>query len=372
MSDIVNSQKPAHLLKESQNEPQNGLDDFFLPDFCNVRMVFAVVVIAEMLAIVLTLAPLDHGNSRWADLSIISLFIQWVALLSSAVLCWLRPWLSRLSDTAAATASYFLLLTTTSLISEATYWAGHWLFPRPQPADWHVNFLISNLGIGSIVSGIVLRYFYIQHQNTRNLEAKSQARIQALQSRIRPHFLFNSLNTIASLTTTQPELAEEATMDLADLFRGTLANASYEVPLTDEWDLAKRYLRIEELRLGERLQVQWAVDNVPANALIPQLTIQPLLENAIYHGIEHLPEGGVITISGVIEGQKDNQRINITITNPIPAYTPPKERVSNKMAQENIRMRLSALYGNKGKLLSKKVDSIYELGLQFPYIIARK
>ena len=374
MSDTSHSQPTDQVppAQKPSDTPQNGVDDFFLPDFCNVRMVFAVVVIAEMLAIVLTLAPLDRGDNRWEDLSIISLFVQWVALLSSAVLCWLRPWLSRLSDTAAATASYFLLLTTTSLISETTYWAGHWLFAIQHPEQWHVDFLISNLGIGAIVSAIVLRYFYIQHQYTRNLEAKSQARIQALQSRIRPHFLFNSLNTIASLTTTQPELAEEATLDLADLFRGTLANASYEVPLTDEWDLAKRYLRIEELRLGDRLQVQWCVDQVPGNALIPQLTIQPLLENAIYHGIEHIPEGGTITINGSLDGQKGGQRITITITNPLPTYTPPKERVSNKMAQENIRMRLAALYGNKGKLLAKKVDSIYELTLQFPYINTRQ
>jgi two-component system sensor histidine kinase AlgZ len=238
--------------------------------------------------------------------------------------------------------------------------------------------LVSNLGICSIVSAIVLRYFYIQHQYSRNLEAKSQARIQALQSRIRPHFLFNSLNTIASLTTTQPELAEEATIDLADLFRGTLANASYEVQLKEEWNLARRYLHIEKLRLGSRLQVEWAVDTVPMDALIPQLTIQPLVENAIYHGIEHIPEGGTITVAGTISGanvgsgKKDKQLITITVTNPVPAYTPPKERVSNKMAQENIRMRLAAYYGNKGKLLARKVDAMYELTLQFPYISARQ
>lgn len=372
MNDPNNSEpaeNPAH------DNAQEGNDDFFLPDFCNVRMVFAVVVIAEMLAIVLTLAPLERAANRWEDLSIISLFIQWVALLSSAVLCLARSWLRTLSDAAAATASYLLLLSTTSLISEATYWAGHWLFLGPNLSQgWHTEFLVSNLGICSIVSAIVLRYFYIQHQYTRNLEAKSQARIQALQSRIRPHFLFNSLNTIASLTTTQPELAEEATIDLADLFRGTLANASYEVQLKEEWNLARRYLHIEKLRLGSRLQVEWAVDTVPMDALIPQLTIQPVVENAIYHGIEHIPEGGTITIAGTIEGsgKKENQRITITITNPVPGYTPPKERASNKMAQENIRMRLAAYYGNKGKLLAKKVDGMYELILQFPYITARK
>lgn len=364
MSDNPNSQ----ATNNSNAEEQNRKDDFFLPDFCNVRMVFAVVVIAEMLAIVLTLAPMERVSSRWEDLSIISLFIQWVALISAAVLCFSRPWLAKLGDTIAATASYLLMLVTTTVISEVTYWTAQWLLLANNPRDWYTDFLISNVGICAIVSAIVLRYFYIQNQYTRNLEAKSQARIQALQSRIRPHFLFNSLNTIASLASTQPDLAEEATIDLADLFRGTLANVSYEVPLKEEWNLARRYLRIEKLRLGQRLQVEWAVDTIPMNALLPQLTIQPLVENAIYHGIEHIPEGGTIMIAGTME----KNLISITITNPVPSYTPPKERASNKMAQENIRLRLAALYGNRGKLLSNMVDSIYEITLQFPYIEARK
>ena len=183
MNGPTNSQLPDAADSDTPKGSPDSANDFFLPDFCNVRMVFAVVVIAEMLAIVLTLTPLDRAANRWEDLSIISLFIQWVALLSAAVLCQARAWLRKLGDTAAATASYFLLLTTTSLISEATYWVGHWLFPYPSlPRGWHTDFLISNLGICAIVSAIVLRYFYIQHQYTRNLEAKSQARIQALRT----------------------------------------------------------------------------------------------------------------------------------------------------------------------------------------------
>lgn len=353
----------------NSHDTDRQAEDFFLPDFCNVQMVFAVVVIAELLAIVLTLAPLDRAGNRWEDLSIISLFIQWVALISTAVLCVTRPWLSKLSDTAAATSTYFLLLTTTTLVSEVTYWTTHRLLTdTTRSMGLHMDFLISTLGICAIVSAIVLRYFYIQHQYSRNLEAKSQARIQALQSRIRPHFLFNSLNTIASLASTQPELAEEATLDLADLFRGTMANASYEVQLKDEWNLARRYLRIEKLRLGSRLQLEWAVDTIPKNAVIPQLTIQPLVENAIYHGIEHLPEGGTITIRGFME----DDIIHLTISNPVPDYTPPKERASNKMAQENIKLRIAAFYGKKGKLSVGKVDSNYELTLHFPYIQAKQ
>jgi two-component system sensor histidine kinase AlgZ len=255
------------------------------------------------------------------------------------------------------------------MVSEVTFWTVRWMTVDPTVrVDWYSDFLWRNLGISAIVSAVALRYFYVQHQWARNLEAKSQARIQALQSRIRPHFLFNSLNTIASLTRSHPELAEAATEDLADLFRGTLADSSYEVRLSDEWELAKRYLHIEKLRMGDRLDVTWCIDDLPGDALIPQLTIQPLLENAIYHGIEHIRGGGTIDIKGKLE--KDI--ITITITNPMPEHTRPVERASNKMAQENIRQRLSAVYGSQGRLQINETRTQYELTIRFPYVLERQ
>jgi len=359
---------PQNNQESTENGDSTSADDFFLPDFCNVRMVFAVILIAELLAIVLTLAPLDTASNRWEDLGVISLFIQWVALISAGVLCIVRPLLRRLSVNIAATASYIVLIITTTMVSEITFWTLHWMTVDPNVSTgWYSDFLLRNLGISAIVSAIALRYFYVQYQWAQNLEAKSQARIQALQSRIRPHFLFNSLNTIASLTRSNPELAEEATEDLADLFRGTLADSSYEVRLEEEWELAKRYLHIEELRMGNRLKVQWNVDILPKNALIPQLTIQPLLENAIYHGIEHIRDGGTILINGRLE--KDI--ITICITNPMPEYTRPLERNSNKMAQENIKQRLLALYGHQGRLQVSQSGTQYELTIRFPYVQER-
>jgi two-component system sensor histidine kinase AlgZ len=240
----------------------------------------------------------------------------------------------------------------------------------------HVDFLISNLGISAIVSAILLRFFYVQFQRDRSLQARSEARIQALHARIRPHFLFNSLNTIASLTRSQPDVAEEATEDLADLFRSSLANANYEVRLKEEWELARRYLHIEELRLGPRLQVNWAIDTLPEDALIPQLTIQPLLENAIYHGLEHLPQGGMIMIEGAIEagkeqnaqGSKNESCITIYITNPMPEFSRENQRVGNKMAQENVRLRLAALYEDKGTLTVERKGNEYCTRIRFPYL----
>lgn len=343
-------------------------DDFFLPDFCNVRMVFAVILIAELLAILLALAPLDSAANRWEDLGIISLFIQWVALISAGVLCIVRPFLRKLKLNMAATASYIVLIVTTTLVSEVTFWTIRWMFVDPSAGlGWYSDFLLRNLAISAIVSAVALRYFYVQHQWAQNMEAKSQARIQALQSRIRPHFLFNSLNTIASLTSTQPELAEAATEDLADLFRGTLADTSYEVRLKDEWELAKRYLHIEKLRMGDRLNVEWHVDDLPDDALIPQLTIQPLLENAIYHGIEHIRDGGTINISGNLI----NNLITIIIVNPVPKETRQSSREGNQMAQENIKQRLSAVYGHQGRLNVSQSGVQYVLTISFPYIQER-
>ncbi len=342
-------------------------EDFFLPDFCQVGMVFAVVIIAELLAIVLTLAPMERSTSRWEDLAVISLFIQWVALISAAVLCIARPWLKHLKDRTAAAASYILLLSTTSLVSEVTYVTIRYISSDRVSLDWHLDFWISNLSISAIVSAIVLRYFYIQHQWGRNLKAHAETRIQALQSRIRPHFLFNSLNTIASLTRTQPELAEEATIDLADLFRGTLSESNREHRLEDEWELCRRYLHIEELRMGERLNIDWHIDALPKDALIPQLTLQPLLENAIYHGIEHLPDGGTIRI----QGDMLKNIISITITNPVNAHSRNQQHMGNKMAQENVALRLNALHGPRGKLTIDEQNNEYRLNIRIPYIKER-
>jgi len=365
----MNHLPPDSAKDSSPNKTTPIVDDFFLPDFCNVQMVLAVILIAELLSIILMLAPMDTKGTRWEELGVISLFVQWVALISTGVLCVTRPWLKKLNDTFAATTSYLILISTTTIVSEITYWTVRWLtVAETARIDWYSDFLLRNLGISAIVSAVALRYFYVQHQWAQNLEAKSQARIQALQSRIRPHFLFNSLNTIASLTRTQPAVAEEATQDLADLFRGTLAETSYEVRLIDEWELARRYLHIEELRMGDRLTVQWHVDDLPNDALIPQLTLQPLLENAIYHGLEHMLDGGTIHISGQLE----NELITINIVNPVPEYTKASHRKGKQMAQENIKQRLSAVYGNKGKLIAQQTGNRYQLTIQFPYTQVRK
>src|SRR5258708_8954722 len=153
----------------------------------------------------------------------------------------------------------------------------------PQTA---ANFTLRNVWIGLVVPGLALRYFYVAHEWRCSVELRASARVHALQACIRPHFLFNSMNTIAALTRSNPARAEAAVQDLADLFRAALSDKRDTITLAEELEVARTYQRIEQLRLGPRLQVEWKTDPLPANALVPSLMIQPLLENAIYHAID--------------------------------------------------------------------------------------
>ena len=338
-------------------------DDLFLPDFCGIRMVFVVVIIAELAAFVLALAPLDIPlNDRWSNLGLISLYVQWCALTSSGLLCVLRPYMCRFTDVQVGIISYLLILAVIAGVSEAAYWFIHHQ-ALADNSGWHLRFLFRNLVIGAIITGPILRYFYVQNQWRRNVKTESEARLQALQSRIRPHFLFNSMNTIASLTRSQPAQAEAAVENLADLFRISLSDARQRLTLAEELQLCRRYLEIEHLRLGERLLVEWHTDNLPEDALLPALLLQPLLENAVYHGVEPLTEGGTVIISGE---QTDNL-LSITVQNPVAASADMNHQKGNQLAQENIRERLHAVYGHQGKLQTESSNGSYKVIIQFPY-----
>ena len=361
----------------------SGRDTLFLPDFCEVRIVFVVIVIGELLAFILVLST-PSGGDGWNDLAKISMFIQWVALSAMATLCVCRRWLRLLHNIAAGVISYAIVLAVTVILSEAVYWlvrnglldvnlpltagelgASYWFAQRQleQAADsWHFEFVLRNLGVSAIVSALALRYFYVQFQWRMNLESEAQSRIQALQSRIRPHFLFNSMNTIASFTRTKPALAEQVVEDLADLFRVSLGDARVPVTLAREFEVCREYLRIEQLRLGERLSMQWSVDSMPEDALVPALILQPLLENAVYHGIEPAADGGEVRIIGESYGDQ----LVITISNTFEPNANSR-RESNKMAQDNVVQRLQAFFGDSGRLRLSELDDSYNVCVAFPY-----
>ena len=335
----------------------------FLPDFCANQSVFLLVLIAELLAFILAFAATDTFSAFWTELALSSLFIQWVALGTAAVLCCCRPLIARLNAKAATLLAYGLAQLVTLLSS----FIGIWILEttgNPMTENVflaHAYTIFRNIAISSIVSLVALRYFYIQNQWKQKLEAEARARWQALQARIRPHFLFNSMNTIANLTRSNPEQAEEAILDLADIFRFTLEQKD-RISLREELEITRRYLHIEALRLGERLRVEWRLgDELPLDMPIPMLILQPLVENAIYHGIQPLTHGGCVTI-GI---SSDAEALRCTIVNPL-ALDVPDHRHSNQIAQDNIRQRLTLAYGRNGMMTINETDDTYEVQVTIP------
>jgi len=341
----------------------------YLPDFCEPRAVLAVVLVSVLLAIVLALAQHSPRDNFLVALARTSGYLLWTGLLCALVLCKSRPWLARHSLRAASIVALSLVVGTVALVSEATYrlgraWEGELgvpsgIFPRE-----HWKFLLPNVVISAIVGALALRYFHIAHEWRRSIELEVRARIRALQARIQPHFLFNSMNAIAALTRTDPARAEEAIEDLSDLFRFNLADAHGQITLRQELEVARAYQRIEQLRLGDRLQVNWLIGDMPADALVPSLVMQPLLENAIGHGIESLPGGGTVTVHGRLAGKT----VEIGVSNPMP---PDRRRASSghRISLDNIRQRLELAYAGRSSVTVDDSGGHYRVTLKFPLVL---
>ncbi len=352
-------------MRKKQKNPtaKSAQEAGFLPDFCTLRSLLITIVSAELLTMMLTLSANVASSHILHELSLRSLFIQWIALTSAALLCLFRPWLNRQGHIKAAILAWLIIQCVTLAVSETAFQ----LFSDGAPAmgvtSSHSDFLFRSLGISIIVTALGLHYLHIQFLWRQQAVAESQARLQALQSRIRPHFLFNSMNTIASLTRTRPEVAEEAILDLADLFRASLSSAATQSTLGDELELARGYLRIEKQRLGDRIQIEWDLDELPENAVIPQLILQPLLENAVYHGIEPSPAGGKIQITG----RYRRGRVNLGIRNSQPSEKSTPHSSGNHMALENIRQRLEGLFSGEAHLTMSEIEGDYQVRLVFPH-----
>ena len=340
-------------------------DDFFLPDLCAPRMVLVVVLVSQLLAIAFALAR-PSAAPFLTELARISLFVQWVGLTGAAALCYSRRWLSRLSVPLAAFMAFVLLLGPTALFSEAAFLIGRNLsergFSAPLFPTDHWAFLLRNGGICAIVSAMLLRYLFVAHQWRLHVREEARSRIHALQARIRPHFLFNSLNTIASLIPEDPGSAERAIEDLADLFRGSMRRADDLISLKQELELAEKYLHMERRRIGERLRVDWQVSELPPDARILPLTLQPLLENAVVHGIQPLVDGGEVRVYG----RSEKDKVVITICNP---YGPGGEvSAGHGMALINIRERLKLAFGTTASLVTHQDAEQFFAVLSLPYV----
>ena len=341
-------------------------EGYFLPNFCGGRAIGGIILIAELLAIVITLVTRRISDNLFQDLLLVSLFVQWVALSGAATLCAARHFLNRLPNARALGFAFLLLLSVVLVVSEAAVWV-LWLTgavssPRP---EWYAYFHIQNFTVAAIINALALRYFLARHQLRQRTLSEAQARVEVLRSRMRPHFLFNTMNIIASLIRSAPDKAETAVVDMADLLRTMLGDSENLVPVSNEIAIAKKYLDIEALRLDNRLRVDWNVGKFQRKAVMPVLILQPLIENAIQHGIEAIPAGGTINV----RLWEDGDTIHITVTNPLPRVRAKAAAVApahSERALDNLRLRLASHYSDAARVEITQEPERFSVTVEIP------
>jgi two-component system sensor histidine kinase AlgZ len=319
-----------------------------LPNFCNLGIMLRLLIVVNLLCIAAAVVR-SNGRDGWEQYLMISAIAQPVIILSLLAFCALRRQLNKLTYWRGVAAIFAL---------EAMIGAGFWflldsMLPFSQPiALWQYVFFFA------FATGVVLLYFDLR---ARSLSpAFTEARLQALQARIRPHFLFNTINAVLSLIRAEPRRAERMLEDLSDLFRVLMADNRNLVPLADEIALCRKYLEIEHIRLGERLIATWHTDDMPTGAMVPPLILQPLVENAVYHGIE--PHEGIGEV--VIDIERTGKQFLIRLTNP---YASGSTHVSgNRMAITNIRERLQLHFDAEASLKADVIEDKYVVTIVMP------
>jgi two-component system sensor histidine kinase AlgZ len=285
----------------------------------------------------------------WRHLLGVSSFVQPAVMLSLIILVMLNGVLKRAPYVAGVACVMALEL----VVVTAVHTLGRPLLGAELGAlerSWLLTIL---------VTAALLVYFDLRGRALS--PALAEARLQALQARIRPHFLFNSINAVLSLIRQEPQRAERALEDMADLFRVLMADNRQLAPLQREVELCREYLNLEQLRLGERLQVEWHVDKMPQDAMVPPLILQPLLENAVYHGIEPRLDPGVVSISIYLA----RGEVHVVLRNP---YEPAgNHHGGNKMALANIRERLALHFDAEASLAARVGEDAYQVHIVMPY-----
>lgn len=314
----------------------------------------------ESLALAMALAPgLDGNRAIWFGLH--SLFVQWVIAMTLMIIHLLRRPFSKLSDSSHARACLCILLIATA-VTVCLFW---WVFPaelrlssnslgQRLAASCTIALLFGLLGMGMLQNHLRLQRLAIQ---------SVQARLQALQARIKPHFLFNTLNSAVALVRSQPSRAENVLLDLADLFRTALSETD-AISLNHEIELCQRYVAIEQERFGDRLVVEWDLPCRLPNASVPPLCLQPLLENAIHHGVEPSTDQVTVKVSII---NTENEALSISVTNPLPHDQPirPTRHAGHQLGLEAVHIRLSARDPD-ARLTTFKQDGQFTARLHIP------
>ncbi len=310
-----------------------------LPDFRNFGVMLRILLGVNLLAFAAALVQgtgIGDSVQRYVDMAawvqpLLLLNILLLALLANG-LRRLRPWIGWVVVIFLAAASSAQLF-------------GFWSMIAIDGGGWQR--LSRAALLGGLVAATMLSYFALRARSFS--PALAEARLQALTARIRPHFLFNSLNAVLSLIRAEPERAETALEDLADLYRALMRDHRDLLPLADEIALCRQYLDLEKLRLGERLNIEWEMADVPVDLNVPPLMLQPLLENAVYHGIEPSGENGTVRIGMARKGNE----LHIDLANPCGRGDSSKG--GNHMALANIRERLALYYDLEARLETNEV-----------------
>jgi len=318
-----------------------------LPDFCSAETLLRVLVLAVLLAVVVLLLRGGHGDPVLA-LAPLILFIVWVALSSLAVLCLFQ----RALRTWPLPVQVILPALVPVLNTAAVHMGAESLGLADAAQRW------TAIAVAAVLSLIAIHYFYLVAAWKRESQAVAEAREQAMRARVRPHFLFNSMNTIAGLCRSDPVKAEQITLDLADLFRATFA-AGPAHSLARELELVRAYLDIEQTRFGERLRVEWDVPETPAFSMqIPTLLLQPLVENAIQHGIAPSLRGGAVQIRVSL----DKHTVGIEIANTLGERT----GAGTRTAGAEVHARLRQFFGPGATCTAERDKDRYKVTLRLP------
>jgi len=340
----------------------------WLPVFCEAPTVFAAMLLAQVVVLVGTFSPGSAGSDWWNALSTGTVLAQWIALSTVAVLCLLRPKLLSLSPGTALTLIGGIVALTAFALGWLAFRVDHVMDIGLTPELSRENRFVGGIvAMALLITTAGLRYGYVHVQWRQRIEAQARAEIAALTARIRPHFLFNSMNTIAGLVREDADLAEQVILDLADLFRAALAAGEKSHALERELELCQRYLSIEALRLGERLRVEWDVTQAPKDLPVPPLLLQPLVENAVYHGIQPLEGGGTVRIGARVEAGM----LVLSVENPRP-HPPAVRHGGHGLAQENVRQRLHYAFGERARLEVVERPGYYGVSVQIPVPASRE
>ncbi|MDQ2701467.1 MAG: histidine kinase [Pseudomonadota bacterium] len=339
-------------------------DEPWLPDFCRLPRLATMFGVAELAVLVVAFAP--DGGAEWNTGRFLSAsgFALWLAMTISVLLCAARAPLSRLpvvlGSIAAIAAASLVALLGAAMLFQVDSLLGYALVPSDVSL---VRFAAGSAAISALITAVVLRYLYVIDGWQAQVRASARAQADALQARIRPHFLFNSLNAIVGLVRRDPIVAEQALLDLSDLFRAALGAGESNSSLREEVELAERYLAIESLRLGERLQVAWRKDEpLPWETPLPRLLLQPLVENAVLHGVSKLPRGGTVEIALAVEAGV----LRVAIGNPAPHERKGDDSGGARHAQRSIGDRLAYAFGPRALLTASREEGYYRCEISVP------